>query len=104
MNKLFFHITFCLLLLSGMKLLAQNLRFKTVLDNPNSGIVDMKQDKLGFFWLINTGNRLQKFDGVKFQTFLNDPGNPNSIASDGIGSLIIDADNIIWLEIGRAHV
>ncbi|ULQ52761.1 sensor histidine kinase [Flavihumibacter fluvii] len=82
-----------------MKLPAQSLRFKTVLDNPNSMIVDMKQDKLGFFWLINSGNRLQKFDGVKPQTFLNDPGNPNSIATGQVSSLIIDADNIIWVGI-----
>ena len=97
MNKLFSLITFCLLLLSGIELPAQNLRFKTVLDNPNSFIVDMKQDKLGFFWLINNTSGLQKFDGVKLQTFLNDPGNPNSIAPGEISSLLIDADNIIWL-------
>ena len=81
-----------------MKLPAQSLRFKTVLDNPNSLITDMKQDKLGFFWLVNV-NGLQKFDGVKRHTFLNDPGNPNSIASGQISSLIIDADNILWVGI-----
>ncbi len=99
MNKLFSQITFCLLLLSGNKLPAQDHRFKMVLDNPNSMIVDMKQDKLGFFWLINTGGRLQKFDGVKLQTFLNDPDNPNSIAPGEVRSWIIDADNIHWIGI-----
>ena len=80
MNKLFFQFTFCLLLLCGMKLPAQSLRFKTVLDNPNSFFADMKQDKLGFFWLINAARGLQKFDGVKFQSFLNEPNNSNSRA------------------------
>ncbi len=64
MGKLFFPFAICFLLLSGIKLPAQNLRFKTVLDNPNSFLVDMKQDKLGFFWLNNTARGLQKFDGV----------------------------------------
>ena len=99
MNKLIFSIVFCLLLLKGIELPAQGLRFKTVLDNPNSLIVDMKQDKLGFFWLLTNTSGLQKFDGVKIQSFLNDPGNPNSISSGQVSSLIIDADNIIWLGI-----
>jgi len=99
MNKLFFQLAFSLLLLSGMKAPAQNLRFKTVLDNPNSFIVDMIQDKLGFFWLINTARGLEKFDGVKLQTFSHDPDNPNSIAPGQIIAMVVDADNIIWLSI-----
>ena len=55
----------------------------------------MKQDKLGFYWFISTTNGLQKFDGVKRQTFSKDPANPNSIASGQVSSLIIDADNIL---------
>ncbi|WP_336517129.1 two-component regulator propeller domain-containing protein [Pollutibacter soli] len=98
MNKRFYTIVLSLLLLSGIELPAQSLRFKRVLDDPNSMVVDMKQDKLGFFWLINT-TKLQKFDGVKRQTFLNDPGNSNSIASGEVLSLIIDADNILWIAI-----
>ncbi|MCP9753992.1 GHKL domain-containing protein [Lacihabitans sp. CCS-44] len=97
MKKIFLHILLGLLLLSGIELSAQDLRFKTVLDNPNSFIVDMKQDNLGFFWLINTARGLQKFDGVKAQTFLNDPSNANSIAPGQVSSLIIDADNNLWL-------
>jgi signal transduction histidine kinase/ligand-binding sensor domain-containing protein len=102
MNKLFFSIAFYLFLLSGIELPAQNLRFKTVLDNPNSLMVDMKQDKLGYFWLIGAGDRLQKFDGVKVKSFLNDPGNANSIAPGQVSSLIIDADNNLWVGIRGA--
>jgi signal transduction histidine kinase/ligand-binding sensor domain-containing protein len=98
MNKSFFAITLWIMLLSGLKLPAQSLRFKTVVDNPNSWFADMKQDKLGFLWLLNIG-RLQKFDGVKPRTFLNDPGNPNSIAPGEVSSWIIDADNILWIGI-----
>jgi signal transduction histidine kinase/ligand-binding sensor domain-containing protein len=97
MGKLFFPSAIFFLLLSGIELPAQNLRFKTVLDNPNSFLVDMKQDKLGFFWLNNTARGLQKFDGVKVQTFSHDPDNPNSIAPGQIISMVVDADNIIWL-------
>jgi len=97
MRKLFFPAAFCLLLLSGIELPAQNLRFKTVLDAPSSFFVEMKQDKLGFFWLNNTASGLQKFDGVKLQSFLHNPGNPNSIAPGELSSLVIDADNIIWV-------
>jgi ligand-binding sensor domain-containing protein len=96
MHKLLFPIAFCLLLLSGNRSSAQNLRFKQVLKNNSQTITDLAQDKQGVFWLSTFDKGLQRYDGINLRSYVNDPRNPNSIAAGPILNLYIDPNNIIW--------
>ncbi len=54
------------------------------------------QDSYGLMW-IGTTNGLQKYDGYKFQTFKNIPGNTTSLQNNNIWSLLEDANHDIWV-------
>ncbi|MBK7651247.1 MAG: hypothetical protein IPJ20_11640 [Flammeovirgaceae bacterium] len=54
------------------------------------------QDSYGLMW-IGTSNGLQKYDGYKFQTFKNIPGNTTSLQNNIIWSLFEDANHDIWM-------
>ena len=97
MNKLFYQLTFCLLLFSGMKLSAQELRFNQVLKNSSDQVIEMKLDKLGIIWFASYTKGLQRYDGVSLRSYKHDHGNSNSIATSPYGGLFVDADNIIWI-------
>ena len=54
------------------------------------------QDSYGLMW-IGTTNGLQKYDGYKFQTFKNIPGNTTSLQHNNVWSLLEDANHDIWV-------
>jgi len=54
------------------------------------------QDSYGLIW-IGTANGLQKYDGYKFQTFKNIPGNPASLQHNYVWSLLEDANHNLWI-------
>jgi signal transduction histidine kinase/ligand-binding sensor domain-containing protein len=54
------------------------------------------QDSYGLMW-IGTTNGLQKYDGYKFQTFKNIPGNTTSLQHNNVWSLFEDTDHDIWI-------
>jgi len=58
------------------------------------------QDSYGIIW-IGTTNGLQRYDGYKFQTFKNLPGNPASLQHNLIWSLLEDANHDIWVANGK---
>ena len=58
------------------------------------------QDSYGLMW-IGTTNGLQKYDGYKFQTFKNIPGNTTSLQHNVIWSLLEDANHDIWVGNGK---
>ena len=97
MHKLLFPLAFCLLLLSGNRSSAQNLRFNPVLKNNSETITAIAQDKQGVFWFSTLDKGLQRYDGVNLKSYVNDPRNPNSIAAGPILNLFIDTNNIIWV-------
>ena len=56
----------------------------------------MMQDKLGFMW-FGTRDGLNRFDGLSYKIFRNDPSDPNTIGSNAIMCLS-EADNKkIWV-------
>ena len=97
MHKLFFCISVCLLLLQGNELYGQDIRFNQVLKNSLGEVSDIVQDKLGFIWTTSIDKGLQRYDGMNLKSYVNDPGNPNSIASGPSIKVFADADNIIWI-------
>lgn len=54
------------------------------------------QDSYGLIW-VGTSNGLQKYDGYKFQTFKNIPGNTSSLQHNYVWSLLEDANHDIWV-------
>ncbi|MFD2200555.1 two-component regulator propeller domain-containing protein [Shivajiella indica] len=54
------------------------------------------QDRYGLLW-ISTVNGLQVYDGVKFQTFKNVPGNPNSLIHNDVRNVLEDGTGDIWI-------
>ena len=59
-------------------------------------VFSILQDKQGYLWLA-TGNGLERYDGYKFTVFKHNPNNPNSIASDFVKTLYLDASGRLWV-------
>ena len=47
------------------------------------------QDRDGYVW-IATSNGLQRYDGNKFLTFRNEPGNPKTIPGNVVSKVYVD--------------
>ena len=62
----------------------------------NNAVMCSLQDNHGFMW-FGTRDGLNRFDGLLFKVFRNDPENINSIGSNGITSLYEDERNRIWV-------
>jgi signal transduction histidine kinase/streptogramin lyase len=59
-------------------------------------VFNVVQDDDGFIW-ISTINGLQRFDGNRFLTFQNEPGNPQSIPSEFVAGAFKDKKNNLWI-------
>jgi ligand-binding sensor domain-containing protein/signal transduction histidine kinase len=62
----------------------------------NNAVICSVQDKKGFLW-FGTKDGLDRFDGYSFKIFRNDPDDKNSIGSNFIHTLFIDAADIMWV-------
>lgn len=92
-------ILFFLSLLHPAKITAQEIEPTYIsisqgLADPN--VQDVIQDSYGLLW-IATGNGLQSYDGYRFETFKNIPGNPTTILSSSVWGIAEDADRNIWV-------
>lgn len=61
----------------------------------NNAVISCVQDKKGFLW-FGTKDGLDRFDGVTFKIFRNDPDDTSSIGSNFIHTLYIDPYDILW--------
>ena len=57
---------------------------------------DTVQDKQGFLWFA-TGSGLSRYDGYEFKNFYHDASNPNSLSSNNLWRLHVDANNTLWI-------
>ncbi|MCH5596461.1 hypothetical protein MKP09_00235 [Niabella ginsengisoli] len=62
----------------------------------NNAVLCILQDKLGFMW-FGTRDGLNRFDGLSYKIFRNNPTDSNSIGSNAIISLDEAADKKIWV-------
>ena len=62
----------------------------------NNAVLCIMQDHLGFLW-FGTRDGLNRFDGLSYKIFRNDPADKNSIGSNAIMSLSEDSSKNIWV-------
>lgn len=62
----------------------------------NNAVIAMEQDQLGNMWL-GTRNGLNKYNGDRFEVFLNNPKDANSLSNSDILSLLEDSEGNIWV-------
>lgn len=83
--------------LSGVK--AQSIRFRTLTlpkETHWGNISALAQDKQGYLWLA-TQNGLHRYNGYEFTSFLPNPSDTNSLASNWVESIAVDRRGMIWL-------
>lgn len=61
------------------------------------------QDRRGFIWLA-TVDGVQRYDGNKFLSFRNEPGNANTIPSNVINKLYVDKHGNLWVLANHRHI
>jgi signal transduction histidine kinase/ligand-binding sensor domain-containing protein/DNA-binding response OmpR family regulator len=68
----------------------------TLLDGlPDNFVNALLQDRYGFIW-IGTSDGLSRFDGIRFETFRHQTGDPSSISNNKINALMEDRQGYIW--------
>ncbi len=93
-----FFVLSCFFLQSGIAF-SQQPRFNLIasIENNNWGtIADIKQDPRGYIWLSTQRKGLQKYDGSHFISYVNDPRNLNSLATNRVPSIYVDSTGIVW--------
>lgn len=63
---------------------------------PATTIPALARDREGYLW-IATWDGLARYDGVGFQTWRHDPGDPASLPGNVVQALHIDSDDRIWV-------
>lgn len=54
------------------------------------------RDSMGFVWIASLEG-LYRFDGYRFQHFIHDPDDTNSLSGNRLRSLVVDRKNRIWV-------
>lgn len=95
--KITFHFWIFLILLSThVRAQKQQMELLGASEGLSQGMIyDLLQDKKGFIWLA-TRDGLNRYDGYTFQTYLNDPFDPFTIADNEVESLHEDHLGRIW--------
>lgn len=99
--KLFFHLSFFLIILTGVATNAQtkSLRFKHVSYNEgltNSNVYCFAQDNKGFMW-IGTEGGLFRYDGLRFKEYKSYINDTASINSNVAFSILYDSYDNLWV-------
>ena len=62
----------------------------------HESVINITKDPDGFLW-IGTGNGLNRFDGISFKIFRNDPNNEQSIPGNYIAGTTLDKKGYLWI-------
>jgi signal transduction histidine kinase/FixJ family two-component response regulator/HPt (histidine-containing phosphotransfer) domain-containing protein len=66
---------------------------------PNSTVMALAQDDIGFLWLGTQGG-LARWDGYRFHVYLHDPKNAGSVPDNYIQTLYVDVLGRLWVGTG----
>ena len=99
--KFAFPFLLAITLLGCLPLTAQVRQYYFTHYSTSSGLVSNEtncviQDADGYIWSGSAGG-LQRFDGTRFRTFRNIPGDPGSIPANNVTQLILDDKNNLWV-------
>src|SRR4030095_10469300 len=61
----------------------------------HESVISITKDKDGFLW-IGTANGLNRFDGISFKVFLNNPDQPHTIPGNYIAGTTLDKKGYLW--------
>lgn len=61
------------------------------------------QDEQGFLW-IATADGLQRYDGIRYKTFLHTAADSSSIPVNGVFQLLMDDRHNLWMLMAEGHV
>src|SRR6186713_38582 len=98
-QKPLFYFVILYLLMETCPAIPQDIFFNKVLPPEGktfkhvSGII---QDLQGYMWFA-TKNGLFKYDGYQMTSYKNDPADSNSLATDALEAICIDASGILWI-------
>ncbi len=73
------------------------LKFENISDGLSSNyILDICQDSKGYLWFA-TDYGLNRFDGLNFKLYINNPDDSTSISQDNIYKLLVDSRDRLWV-------
>jgi ligand-binding sensor domain-containing protein/two-component sensor histidine kinase len=62
----------------------------------HENVINLTKDRDGFLW-VGTGNGLNRFDGISFKIFRNDPNDNQTISGNYIAGTTLDKKGYLWL-------
>jgi len=62
----------------------------------HESVINLTKDRDGFLW-IGTANGLNRFDGISFKIFRNDPNNEQTISGNYIAGTTLDKKGYLWI-------
>jgi ligand-binding sensor domain-containing protein/two-component sensor histidine kinase len=75
-------------------------QFTTEQGLSHESIQSITKDRDGFLW-IGTVNGLNRFDGIRFTVFRNDPADPHSLPGNYIAGTTLDNQGYLWIATNR---
>jgi len=95
----FLFVTMCLILFQKGQAQRFNFSFEQFTADDglsHESVVSITKDKDGFIW-IGTANGLNRFDGLSFKVFLNDPDDVQSVPGNYIAGTTLDKKGFLWI-------
>jgi len=78
---------------------AQTIRFKNLSVNDglsHNTVTAFCEDRFGYMW-VGTSDGLNRFDGVRFTIYRNDPSDSTSISDNSILAIFEDNEGFLWI-------
>ncbi len=92
-----FLFLFQIILLYGQQKIFNHIQIPGLDAASTIGITAIAQDHQGNIWLLAKNKGLYKYDGSQAISYVHDPKDSNSIAGASLETIMIDADDNIWI-------
>ena len=94
MKRLFLVIIVCFV--GFMRVKSENIQFYDSKQLTCDLITSICQDKDGFIW-IGTDYGLNRFNGIQFTHYYNNPGDSTSLLDNSVRVLKVDSEGVLWV-------